>query len=87
MVRSFLTCCAVVTSKLTSKSQTTIPLAVRTALGLAEGDELAYAIENGRVVLTKAPDKRVRKGDPLEDPFATFREWDSPEDEEAFRDL
>jgi antitoxin PrlF len=76
-----------VTSKLTSKSQTTIPLAVRTALGSADADELTYAIEDERVGLTMAPDKRVRKGDPLEDPFATFWEWDSTEDGEAFRAL
>ena len=42
-----------ITSKLTSKAQTTIPQPVRAALGVREGDELAYAIEDGRVVLTK----------------------------------
>ena len=76
-----------ITSKLTSKSQTTIPQPVRAALGMAEGDELAYTIEDGRVVLTKAPPRRVRRGDPVEDPFATFWEWDSKEDEEDFADL
>jgi len=45
----------VITSKLTSKAQTTIPQPVRAALGVTEGDELAYTIEDGRVVLTKAP--------------------------------
>ena len=40
-----------ITSKLTSKAQTTIPLPVRQALRLAEGDELAYHIEGDRVVL------------------------------------
>jgi hypothetical protein len=29
----------------------------------------------------------VRKGDPLDDPFATFWEWDTAEDEIAFADL
>ena len=76
-----------ITSKLTSKAQTTIPQPVRIALGVAEGDELAYAIEDGRVVLTKAPPRRVRKGDPLDDPFATFWEWDTKEDAEDFADL
>ncbi len=60
---------------------------MRAALGVKEGDELAYAIEDGRVVLTKAPAKQVRRGDPLEDPFAAFWEWDSKEDEEDFADL
>jgi antitoxin PrlF len=77
----------VITSKLTSKAQTTTPQPVRVALGVVEGDELAYTIEDGRVVLTKAPPRRVRRGDPVEDPFATFWEWDSKEDEEDFADL
>jgi antitoxin PrlF len=77
----------VITSKLTSKAQTTIPQSVRTALGVAQGDELAYAIEDGHVVLTKAPPHRVRKGDKLDDPFATFTEWDSEADRRAFKNL
>jgi antitoxin PrlF len=44
-----------ITSKLTSKAQTTVPLAVRHALDVKEGDELAYVIEEGRVILAKAP--------------------------------
>lgn len=43
-----------ITSKLTSKAQTTIPQSVRGALRLSPGDELAYAIEEGRVILTKS---------------------------------
>ncbi len=76
-----------ITSKLTSKAQTTIPQAVRSALGVKPGDEIAYAIEGGHVVLSKAPPARPRPGAPFEDPFAAFREWDSPEDDEAFADL
>ncbi len=70
-----------ITSKLTSKSQTTIPQAVRAALRLREGDELAYVIENGRVILTKAAPEAI------EDPFATFSEWDSDADRRAYADL
>jgi antitoxin PrlF len=70
-----------ITSKLTSKAQTTIPLPVRNALRLGEGDELAYAIEGDRVVLTKA-DRRT-----AEDPFATFKEWSSEADALAYADL
>lgn len=55
-----------ITSKLTSKAQTRIPQAVRAALRQTEGDELAYQIEGGRVILTKASN---RGG---EDPFGTF---------------
>ena len=76
-----------ITSKLTSKAQTTIPQAVRAALGVKEGDLLGYAIENGRVVLTRATEPLPRKGDPLADPFATFWEWDTEEDKVAFADL
>jgi len=70
-----------ITSKLTSKAQTTIPQAVRNALHLREGDEIAYVIENGRVILTRA------SGEVAEDPFATFGEWDSEADRHAYADL
>lgn len=43
-----------IVSKLTSKSQTTIPQSVRRALQLEPGDELAYEIVDRRVILTKA---------------------------------
>ena len=76
-----------ITSKLTSKAQATIPQAVRTALGIGPGDEIAYGIEDGHVLLTKAVAPRPRRGVPFEDPFATFWEWDTPQDEEAFGDL
>lgn len=71
-----------ITSKLTSKAQTTIPQAVRTALGVHAGDEIAYAIEDGRVLLTKAPPRMPRRGVPFEDSFASFTEWELPEDDE-----
>ena len=76
-----------ITSKLTSKAQTTVPQPVRTALGINPGDEIAYAIENGRVILTKVPLRKPRPAHPAEDPLATFWEWASPEDNEAFADL
>lgn len=76
-----------ITSKLTSKAQTTIPQPVRTALGVAAGDELAYAVEDGRVVLTKAPPRHDHKADKLDDPFASFTEWDSEADRRAYKDL
>jgi len=72
---------SMITSKLTSKAQTTIPQAVRNALDLKEGDELAYSIEGGRVVISKASARVV------DDPFALFSEWDSEEDRRAYADL
>ena len=65
-------------SKITSKAQTTIPLAVRTALRLREGDQVGYVIENGRVILTRVSDT------PDDDPFATFHEWSSDADTQAY---
>jgi antitoxin PrlF len=76
-----------IVSKLTSKAQTTIPQSVRSALGVTTGDEIAYAIEDGRVVLTKAPARGTTQGDPWETPFSTFWEWSSPEDQEDFAGL
>jgi antitoxin PrlF len=70
-----------ITSKLTSKAQTTIPRPVRAALDLRPGDELVYRIEDGRVVLTKA------EAPTLDDPFKTFAEWDSEADRSAYGNL
>ena len=70
-----------ITSRLTSKAQTTIPAPVRNALHLKAGDELVYSIEGERVVLTKAD-----RG-PLDDPFAAFDEWDSEADRHAYAAL
>jgi antitoxin PrlF len=70
-----------ITSKITSKAQTTIPQPVREALHVGEGDELAYQIERGRVIVTKAG--RL----PSDDPFATFSEWASDNDQRAYGKL
>ncbi len=58
-------------SRITSKAQTTIPRAVRAALGVKEGDLLDYEIEDGKVILRRAKPS----ADPFENPFATFTEW------------
>lgn len=63
-------------SRITSKAQTTIPSAVRKALGLKEGDLVSYRIEQGCVIMTRA--------EPAEDPFGAFSEWDSAADREAY---
>lgn len=71
-------------SRLTSKGQATIPAEVRKALRLAAGDRVAFEMRNGKVTL--------RKADALDRAFlklseTAFEEWNSPEDEAAFRDL
>jgi antitoxin PrlF len=70
-----------ITSRITRKAQTTIPHPVRTALRLKEGDEIAYAIEDGRVILTQVESNNA------DDPYATFSEWDSDADWKAYERL
>lgn len=74
-------------TRLTTKYQTTIPAAVRRALGLKAGDRVAFAIKGRKVTIVKAKPglsedlawrlTRVR----------SMGDWDTPEDDEAFRDL
>jgi antitoxin PrlF len=70
-----------IASKLTAKGQTTIPRSIRAALRLKEGDELAYVIEDKRVILMKA------HREPLDDPFGSFAEWDRDADRKAYAKL
>ena len=70
-----------ITSRLTSKGQTTIPRSVRQALNLGERDSLEFELRDGYVILRKA---RPGHG---EDPFATFEEWASEADQLAYADL
>ena len=72
------------TSKLSSKGQITIPKEVREGIGLEPGDTVAYEVHNGVIVL-----KHV---EPFDAAFHaalsnTLDEWATPEDEEAFRDI
>jgi len=71
-------------SRLTSKYQATIPRPAREALGLAPGDTVAFVVSGGRVWLRRAL--------PFDREFAraaeqTLGEWQSAEDDEAYRDL
>lgn len=71
-------------SRLTSKGQATIPAEVRKALQLRSGDHVAFHLGGGKVTL--------RKVDALDRAFLklsemAFEEWNSAEDEAAFRDL
>lgn len=70
-----------ITSKLTSKAQTTIPQPVRTALHLKPGDTIAYAIMDGKVVLSR------NTPGVADDPFAAFGEWNSEADRKAYDGL
>jgi antitoxin PrlF len=68
-------------ARLSTKSQTVIPKAVRDKLGVGPGDSVEFEICDGEVLIRRAPaTERV-------DPFAVFHEWSSDADEEAFADL
>ena len=69
--------------KITAKAQTTIPQAVRRALGLEPGDAVEWEIEGNRVVLSKAS----RALDPFIANFSTFTEWASEADCKAFENF
>jgi len=84
-VRNFLTMGArgtpMITSRLSSKAQTTIPKAVRGALGLREGDTIVYEIVEGGVLM------RPVQPEVTDDPFLLFDEWAGDEDREAYAGL
>ena len=74
-------------TKLTSKHQTTIPAEVRQALNLGAGDLVEFLIEGETVSIRKA---EARISDDLAFRLIqgqVLRDWDTPEDDEAFRDL
>lgn len=71
-----------ITSKLSSKAQTTVPRAVRAALGLRDGDEIVYEIDGERVIIRKASDSAVD-----DDPFAVFDEWNGEADRKGYADF
>lgn len=71
-------------AKLTSKYQATIPLPVRKALGIKAGDVIAFEIKEGYVKLTRATPRDLAYAQAVE---GTLGEWDSPADEDAYRDL
>ena len=70
-----------ITSKLTTNAQTTVPEPIRKALSLNPGDQISYSIEGDAVVMRKAG-PRISAAD---DPFASFDEWDSEADRRAYR--
>lgn len=61
---------SVVTSKVTERSQTTLPPAVRTVLGLQPGERIGYVIEGTEVRLVNA--STFEHDDPVLNKFLTF---------------
>ena len=75
----------VTTSKLTTKSQATIPKKIRNFLNLKPGDSIAFEMNESNKVA-------IRKATPIDFDFAhalegTLSEWTSKNDEEAYCDL
>lgn len=72
-------------SRLSPKSQITVPKRVRDAIGLHAGDSVAYEIRKSGVV-------ELKRVDPFDAAFhaavsKTLDEWATPEDDRAFGDL
>ena len=72
-------------SKLTSKSQATIPGRVRRQLGLKPGDSVAFKFKGGHVFLQKARPVDHVFAQAVEDTLKD--EWHSTHDERAYADL
>ena len=64
------------TSKLTSKGQVTIPKAVRDSLGLKEGDELIFRVEDNRATISKPEDFIALAGSVPVPPGKRGTPWD-----------
>ena len=73
-----------ITSRLTSKFQATVPTPVRKALHLKAGDMIGFDIEGTRVTLRHVTPLDLAFVQALE---ATLGEWSSKEDEQAFKNL
>lgn len=71
-------------SRVTKKYQATIPQAVREALGITQGDCVAFEIEQGQVVLKKV---LPLDWEYLSAVSGTLSEWASEADESAYGDL
>lgn len=70
-----------ISSKMTSKAQTTVPRPVRAALKLDVGDTIVYELKGDHVVMTKATAAT------LDSPTASFDEWNSENDRRAYASL
>lgn len=76
---------AIASSRLTTKGQATVPLSVRKRLQLKPGDAVIFEESEAGTV-------RIRRAEPLDLEFLaalekTLSEWNSDNDERAYRDL
>jgi antitoxin PrlF len=75
----------IASSRLTSKSQATVPASVRRKLHLKAGDTVVFEESRSGTIL-------IRKAQPLDLEFfsaleSTLSEWSSDDDDQAYRDL
>ncbi|MBE5794568.1 MAG: AbrB/MazE/SpoVT family DNA-binding domain-containing protein [Clostridiales bacterium] len=66
-------------AKITSKGQITIPISIRRALKLKDGDKVAFIEQNGQYVLTNPTMLAIQQ---LQDAFDGFAEENGLETEE-----
>ena len=71
-------------ARITSKGQMTLPKRVRDAARLACGDVVVFVVENDRVIMRKV---RTEADAYLRGVQETMAEWNSAEDEDAWKDL
>jgi len=71
-------------STLTSKGQATIPMQVRNKLNLQAGDKVGFTIREEEVVIYKISPFDYQYHQALSN---TLSEWDSKDDNEAYREL
>ena len=71
-------------AKISSKGRITIPKTIREAAHLEAGDLVAIEMANDRIMLRKV---NPLSGDYLICVQGFMDEWNSPEDEDAWRDL
>jgi AbrB family looped-hinge helix DNA binding protein len=74
-----------ITARLTSKARAVLPKEVRKKLGVEPGDTIRFRETEQGILLEKA--ELHRRGDDWADPFASFTEWASPEEDEAWKNL
>jgi len=67
-------------SRVSVKSQTVLPRAVRELLAVKPGDTIRYRITERGVLIDKAPPA-------ADDPFVEFSEWAGPHDDEDYGGL
>jgi antitoxin PrlF len=68
-------------SRVSVKSQTVLPRAVRDRLGIRPGDTVRYRLTEAGVMIDKSPAGEA------DDPFASFSEWAGAADEKAYGGL